>query len=155
LFFFLWRKKLILTWQKYRKVHKDKKITTKPFCKPTTPAPQSRRWRAVAAAPLDALERKQTPSEREVADRRSQRTYPGGRRRRQAKQHHHLPQLRSPDPSSQIRPGVSAHGSSRELQTRGERPLHGGAPENAVVEGDERRHQTPHRPRLRLQSAAG
>jgi hypothetical protein len=130
------------------------KITTKPFCKSTTPAPRSCRWRAVATASLVALERKQTPSEREVDERRSQRTYLGSHHRQRAKQHHLLLHLHTPDPSPQIRPGESAPGSSKELRTRGERPLHVGAPENAAVEGAERRHQTPHRPRHRLQSAA-
>ena len=47
----------------------------------TTPtARRSCRWRAVAAASLDALDWKQSPREREVAEHRSQRTYTGGRR---------------------------------------------------------------------------
>ena len=47
----------------------------------TSSTRRCRRWRAAAAASLDALDRRQSPSERKVAERRSQRTYTVERRR--------------------------------------------------------------------------
>jgi hypothetical protein len=66
----------------YRKDPTKHKITAPSFCKLTTPSTRRcRRWRAAAAASLDALDRRQSPGEREVAERRSQRTYTVERRR--------------------------------------------------------------------------
>ena len=61
-----------------------------------------RRWRAVAAASLDALDRRQSPGEREVAERRSRKTYTVERRRGRSDAPHllHLDlDLEAPPPS--------------------------------------------------------
>lgn len=79
--------------------------------------PRRRRWRAAAPTLLFALEREQSPSAREVADRRPQRTYTSGRRRRRSNLHQppaqkRRRQIRRPAASGE---GETAHGSSAEL----------------------------------------
>ena len=66
----------------YRKNPNKHKITAPSFCKLTTSSTRRcRRWRAAAAASLEALDRRQSPGEREVAERRSRKTYTVERRR--------------------------------------------------------------------------
>jgi hypothetical protein len=55
----------------------------------------------------------------------------------------------------QIRRGIDAHGGSDDPRARGRRALWPGASRSTTAEGDEHRHQTPHRPRHRLHNAAG
>jgi hypothetical protein len=60
------------------------------------------RWRAVAAASLEALDRRQSPGEREVAERRSRKTYTVERRRGRSDMPHLLLldlDLEAPPPS--------------------------------------------------------
>ena len=68
----------------YKEVPRKHKITKPPLCTMTASSTRRcRRWRAAAAASLEALDRKQSPGVREVAERRSRRTYTVERRRGQ------------------------------------------------------------------------
>ena len=80
--FFFAGKEEALHRKHYRKDPDKHKITAPSLCKLTTSSTRRcRRWRAVAAASLEALDRRQSPGEREVAERRSRRTYTVERRR--------------------------------------------------------------------------
>jgi hypothetical protein len=60
----------------YRKDPKKHKNTEPPSYTLTAASNRRcRRWRAAAAASLEALDRRQSPGEREVAERRSRKTY--------------------------------------------------------------------------------
>jgi hypothetical protein len=113
-------------------------------------------WRAVAAASLDALDRRQTPRDREVAERQSRRTYTGDCRRRRSESPHPLPpdlDLPAP-PSHRHQHGEAAHSTSAEMRARRRQQLDGEAPENNAIGGESHHLQTPNRLHLRPDAAS-
>jgi hypothetical protein len=135
----------------YRKVPNKHKKTAQPNCKLTT---SSTHRCAVAAASLEALDQRQSPGEREVADRRSRRTYTGERRRGWSKSPHllliypDLPDPPSTEPSKGKPPTAPPRRCEDDGGSRSTAKLHRSPPpERRSTTG---KHQPP---RLHLQNA--
>jgi hypothetical protein len=114
-------------------------------------------WRAVASASHDALERRPSPREREVADHRSRRTYTGRFHRHRSESKHRLPpKNKTPAPPSPGRQhGGNAHRTSAKARARRGQQLDDETPWSAANGVDSHHPQTPIRQNTTPSSPVG